>query len=212
MYVVIDPTNRNDYKKELNDYFHIRKRVFVDALGWRLPTINDMEIEHYDTKEDPVYILSVDDSNGAVRGGVRLMPTTGPHLMKDVFSSWFANPIVLESATIWEATRFCVDPAYLRGPYTPRGLNLATSELICGAWDLGAEIGLTQLTAICHLGMVNALKRAKCPFEIIDETEAPAGGRVFLGLWDVSHEIAAAIRQSTGLDAPERAKHRLLAA
>jgi N-acyl-L-homoserine lactone synthetase len=60
--------------------------------------------------------------------------------------------------------------------------------------------------------MVNALKRAKCPFEIIDETTAPAGGRVFLGLWDVSEEIAAALRLSTGLEAPGLPKQQLLAA
>lgn len=198
MLIIIDPTNKNKYRQELDDLHRLRKRIFHDTLGWDVPVVDDREIDPYDDM-DPVYIVSVDEQTRAVRGGLRLMPTTGPHLMKDVFSAWFQNPVILESAAIWEATRFCVDPAYLHGPYTSRGLNLVTAELITGMCDLASKIGIRQLSAIGHLGMVNALKRAKCPYEIIGETQVPSGGRVYLGLLDVSPKIAAALRVSTGL-------------
>jgi acyl homoserine lactone synthase len=127
------------------------------------------------------------------------MPTTGPNLMRDVFGAWFSEAVVFESAAIWEVTRFCVDPVWLRGPYTARGMNLATAELIVGLCEVASDIGLTQLTALCHRGMVTALNRAKCPHEIIAEASPPSGGQVYLGLWDVSHEISVQLRDSTGL-------------
>lgn len=211
MIIVIDPTNAHKYKAELNDMFRLRKRIFHDQLGWNVKLDHDREIDHYDSL-DPVYILSVDEVTNEVRGSVRLMPTTGPNLMRDVFSAWFDEPVVFESASIWEATRFCVAPSWLRGHYTPRGLNLVTSELIVALCELGSDIGLTQLTALCHLGMLNALKRAKFPHEIIGQAEVPSGGQVYLGLWDVSPEITASLRLSTGLAAPEAEPIRRLEA
>jgi acyl homoserine lactone synthase len=198
MIIVIDPTNYHLHQAELDEMFRLRKRVFLDQLGWEVDVKDGMETDRYDGL-DPVYILSLDERTREVRGSVRLMPTTGPHLMKDVFGAWFEDPIIFESASIWEATRFCVDPAWLRGHYTPRGLNLVTSELIVALSEVASDIGLTQLTALCHHGMVKALKRAKCHYEIIGTSDVPSTGRVYLGLWDVSPEHTAFLRKTTGL-------------
>jgi N-acyl-L-homoserine lactone synthetase len=203
MIVVIDPTNFHLFQAELDGMFRLRKRIFCDQLGWDVKIQDGRERDEYDDL-DPVYIVSLDERTREVRGSVRLMPTTGPHLMKDVFGPWFEEPIILESATIWEVTRFCVDTPWLRGHYTPRGLNLVTSELIVALSEVASNIGLTQLTALCHHGMVKALKRAKCPHEIIGISDVPSTGRVYLGLWDVSPEITAFLQSTTGLGALDK--------
>ena len=174
------------------------KRVFHDQLGWEVPLKNGREIDVYDAL-DPAYVISVDDATGEVRGSLRMMPTTGPHLMRDVFSAWFDKPVVFESAAIWEVTRFCVDTAWLRGHYTPRGQNLVTCELIIAGCEVAARSGVSQLTTLSHMGMINAMRRIKCPHEIVATSDVPSTGRVHLGLWDVSEDIAATLRTITGL-------------
>ncbi len=198
MIITVDGRNHKQHNALVDEMFCLRKRVFHDQLGWEVPLKDGREIDPYDDL-DPVYVISVDDATGRVRGSLRMMPTTGPHLMRDVFSAWFDKPVVFESAAIWEVTRFCVDPLWLRGHYTPRGQNLVTCELIIAGCEVSARSGVNQLTTLSHMGMINAMRRIKCPHEIVATSDFPSTGKVHLGLWDVSDEIAMKLRAFTGL-------------
>jgi len=57
----------------LRQYFRLRKKVFIDSLGWELNEYDGMEIDQYD-QETAEYILQIKD--GRCIGGCRLMPTT----------------------------------------------------------------------------------------------------------------------------------------
>lgn len=57
----------------LRDYFHLRKQVFVDQLGWPLKVGPDGEFDQYD-RDGAHYLLS--QENGQLTGGMRLAPTT----------------------------------------------------------------------------------------------------------------------------------------
>ncbi len=70
---------------ELIDAMHrLRKQVFHDRLRWEVPISGDWEIDAFD-EEDPLYVLSL-DSKGMLQGSLRLLPTTGPNMLRDVFS------------------------------------------------------------------------------------------------------------------------------
>ena len=55
------------------DYLGLRKRFFVDTLGWEIPHNNDVEMDQYD---NPLAHYSLVLRNGEVIGGARAMPTT----------------------------------------------------------------------------------------------------------------------------------------
>jgi len=93
----------------LDQMYRLRKRVFIDQLGWSLQHCSaGLERDRYDGM-DAVYIVWTDERTGTLLGSTRLMPTTGPTLLYDVFSKTFPDAACLAAPGIWEATRTCVD-------------------------------------------------------------------------------------------------------
>src|SRR5690242_6135136 len=76
--------NRAQHEKLCDSMFRDRKAVFIDRLGWNLQTIDgNREIDQFDTP-DAVYVV---EANAEQRhlASLRLLPTTKPHLMSEVF-------------------------------------------------------------------------------------------------------------------------------
>ena len=70
-----------------------RKRVFVDTLRWDLPVVDaQFEIDEYDT-EDAIYLIVAAPGDGRHLGSVRIVPTSGPHLLADKFAFLCAGPV-----------------------------------------------------------------------------------------------------------------------
>ena len=72
----------------LNEMFTARKRLFADRLGWDV-TIdeNGWETDQYDPLH-PLYLIATDEKGSHV-GSLRLLPTTGDTMLRDVFASVF---------------------------------------------------------------------------------------------------------------------------
>lgn len=87
--------------------FEARKHVFVDLLGWDVPVLaGRFEIDQYDDEQARYLVLT--DMGGGHLGSARLLPTTGPHILGELF------PDLCEGApprgeAIAEITRFCLD-------------------------------------------------------------------------------------------------------
>ena len=58
------------------DYLGLRKRFFVDTLGWEIPHNNDVEMDQYD---NPLAHYSLVLRNGEVIGGAREEGPDGHH-------------------------------------------------------------------------------------------------------------------------------------
>lgn len=61
-----------------------RHEVFVQRLAWNLQTPDGEEIDQFD-REDTVYVVA-QDAAGQIAGCGRLLPTTRPYLLGDVFA------------------------------------------------------------------------------------------------------------------------------
>lgn len=110
---VVDADARLASSKHIIEMHHDRKRVFVDQLGWRLPTAGSwLEVDSFDN-EYTVYLIacSADDRHLA---SVRLLPTTRPHMLNTIFAGLCeGGPIV--APDVWESSRFTIAPMGLRG-------------------------------------------------------------------------------------------------
>lgn len=123
MYTVwVDSLISEDTKSLLKEQFRLRKRIFIDGLHWQLPTLNELEIDQYDTPAAS-YCLAVDD-HGKLLSSARLLRTDrelGPttYMIRDTklgklepglpraLCDGFDAPVCKHT---WEATRLTVCP------------------------------------------------------------------------------------------------------
>ncbi len=146
----------------VDQMFKLRARVFDGRLGWDVRVSNGHERDRFDDLE-PLYAVSVDEHD-RVLGTFRLLQTTGPTMLRDVFSACLPDGLDIQSPLIWESTRFCVDTALAkaRGDH---GLAEITSELLAGLLEIGVAAGLSYIVTVVDVRMERILRRADCPIE-----------------------------------------------
>ncbi len=160
MLIAIDAINRDRFGAVLDEMFRLRARVFADRLGWEVTIQDGMEIDKFDAL-DPAYLVGLDDE-GHVVSCARLLQTTGPHMLADVFSSILDGEPPLRSSRIWESTRFCVDTARLKATGGLNGISRATCEILIGINDYGMMAGITDVVTVIDPIMDRVLKRSAC--------------------------------------------------
>lgn len=136
-----------------------RHRVFVEQLGWNLPAFDGMERDQFD-RPDTVYVVGEDDQGGVI-GCARLLPTTGPYLLGEVFPQLLNGMPPPASPAIWELSRFAAVDFEARhtsplGQFSsPVAVQLLRESLACAATH-GAE----SLLTVSPLGVERLLQRA----------------------------------------------------
>ena len=64
--------------------FRQRHEIYVERRGWKaLQSVNGEERDQFD-RPDTIYLLAIDEEDD-ILAGLRLLPTTGPHLLADIF-------------------------------------------------------------------------------------------------------------------------------
>jgi acyl homoserine lactone synthase len=198
MIYVIDSLNSNQYQPLLDEMFRLRKRVFADRLGWDVVVTDGMEIDLFD-RLDPAHIVSVDDE-GHVVGCMRLLQTTGPHMLADVFSSILDGEAPLRSSTLWEATRFCVDTQRLTTGRGRNSISYVTSEVMIGAFEFAMSAGVTDAVAVIDPVMNRVLQRSgNAPYDYLGSPKPMGKVVAMAALMDCSEERVARIREFAGI-------------
>jgi acyl homoserine lactone synthase len=199
MIYVIDSLNANDYPVLLEAMFRLRKRVFSDRLGWDVQITDGMETDLFDGL-DPAHIISVDEQ-GNVVGCMRLLQTTGPHMLADVFSSILDGEPPLRSSTVWEATRFCVDTQRLSRGQGRNTISYVTCEVMIGAFEFAMAAGVRDAVAVIDPVMNRVLQRSgNAPYGYLGSPK-PMGKVVALAaLMDCSVQRVASIRAFSGIE------------
>ncbi|QEP30439.1 acyl-homoserine-lactone synthase [Pukyongiella litopenaei] len=65
----------DDDRHHLDQYYQLRKSVFIDSMDWSLTDAAGYEFDEYDCLS-AAYVVAIDTSCGRVVGGARLLPTT----------------------------------------------------------------------------------------------------------------------------------------
>jgi acyl-homoserine lactone synthase len=75
--------NRRLYDYLFDDYFRLRYEIYVKERGWKaLERPDGRDIDQFDT-DAATYLLALEGRR--LIGGLRVVPTTSPTLMSDVF-------------------------------------------------------------------------------------------------------------------------------
>lgn len=195
MIIVLKGSEIRDRPQLADAMFSLRKQVFHDRLGWEVTVRDGWEIDDFDSA-DPAYLLSVDDA-GRLKGSLRLLPTTGPNMLRDVFSDLLDGAPPVESPLIWESTRFCVT-ADAAAERSGNLLNRTTGELLAGIVEVGMSAGLISVVSVYDAVMKRVLERAGCPADMIGAPRKIGKVTAFAGLFAIDDEMLARIRVAAG--------------
>ena len=144
---IVDAAQARASDALLRTMFAARKRVFVDLLKWRVPVIDGRyEIDQFDD-EHATYLLLADAEGGHL-GSARLLPTTRPHILGDLFPALCDGDAPRGDDT-WEITRFCLDRS-LRASERRR----IRDTLVTALAEHALSKGIAHYTAIAAVGWI----------------------------------------------------------
>ncbi len=191
MIVVIEQYNAQEYASLLDEMFRLRARVFRDRLGWDVQVVDGKERDKYDDLA-PVYIVHADEDARKIKGSLRLLPTTGPTVMADIFSDTLPDAIHLSAPTIWECTRFCVEDGNGSGRGHREEL-IASGVLIAALGDVAIRAGIESILGNFDSTMLRLYRRIGCEVEVLGSTER-YGQPIYLGLFPISESILGKVK------------------
>ena len=200
MIIVIDALNSDRFGDLLNEMYRLRARVFQDRLGWDVSVSDGLEMDQFD-ELDPAHVISLDDE-GHVVGCMRLLQTTGPHMLADVFVELLDGEPPLRNPQIWEATRFCVDTERLsRVGRAPNSISYVTSEVMIGAFEYGRDAGVLDAVAVIDPVMNRVMIRSgNAPYDYLGKTVGMGKVDAVAALLDCSDARIDRIRAHAGIE------------
>jgi N-acyl-L-homoserine lactone synthetase len=126
---VILPENRFAFAQALLEMHHDRKRVFVDRLGWDLPSRQSwLEVDQFDSAY-AVYLISRELGTGRHQGSVRLLPSTQPHVLASLFPALCTEGVPI-AEDCWEISRLVASPVQTNGTALVRVYRLLALALV----------------------------------------------------------------------------------
>ncbi len=186
-----------DFTADLAEMFRLRYRVFKERLGWDVEVSGGMEIDEFDALH-PSYLLQR-SAEGRIQGCVRLLPSTGPTMLRDTFPVLLAGHPAPASPDVWESSRFALDlgrdVAKAAG-----GIARATYELFAGMVEFGLSRRLSAIVTVTDARMERILRRAGWPLSRLGEPRRLGSTLAVAGYLDVSTESLQRLLRGGGLE------------
>ncbi|QRY68919.1 autoinducer synthase [Ensifer sp. PDNC004] len=201
---ILNGKTRAQQPEAADDMFRLRKRVFHDFLKWDVQTEGEWEIDNYD-QANPLYVLSY-APDGRLRGSLRLLPTLGPNMLDDTFPILLGDNPEIRSASVWESSRFCIEPEISQDRASNQ-VTVAAAELMCGVGELGLASGISHIVTVTDVFLERMFRRMGCPGERIAEPHRIGSVFAVAVAWEVTPDLlsrmkAVAAIEGTVLDRP----------
>lgn len=126
---VIDERNRYLYVEQLDEHHRLRDQIYIGEKKWRaLKSTDGREYDQFDLP-NAIYLLALAD-DGSVAGGTRLLQSTGPTLLSEVFPQLADVRPFQRAPDILEWTRFFVAPRFREERRLCRAGGLVSAAMI----------------------------------------------------------------------------------
>lgn len=192
MFLLIQPYQYYRYAGLLKQSFRLRKRVFHDCLGWQVGVHRGLERDAYDGL-GAVYLVWCDKDARHLYGTVRLMPTTGPTLLHDVFRRTLPGKDLVSPDT-WEGTRMCLDVDLLREFQPTLSPSRAFGLLLLALFECAFAHGIKTLVSNYEPPMERVYRRAGLLVKEIGRANGYGRLPVCCGVFIVSEETLKQMR------------------
>ena len=199
MLKLIEGSYASFFPREMDAMFRNRAETFHERLGWEVVVSNGYERDRFDDL-NPLYLVSVDPDTEGYWGSLRLLPTTGPNMLRDVFPQLLEEGEVVESATIWESSRICAVAAPGQPERMKNGVGYVLSELITGLAEVAILAGLTEVVSVFDARIFRVLKAAGCEPRIIGRPQRIGDVMAYAALFEAGPKTLEALRAALGIE------------
>jgi acyl homoserine lactone synthase len=190
---IVTKDNAGRHVSNLHQMHRLRKMVFKDRLSWDVTVSGELEVDEFDGL-GPNYLLST-DRYGTVNGCVRLLPTTGPNMLRDIFPSLATKAAVPCSERVWEASRFAVSSNTVTAE---AGLSRTTYELLIGVLRFGLSNDISAIACVVDVRMERILRRAGWQLERLGPGRRIGKTIAMAGQLEVSAQILLQLEARVG--------------
>ena len=150
------PETNAEVSRKLEGMFRLRHEVFKERLDWEVGSAAGKERDMFDDL-DPVYIVC--ENAGEVLGSWRLLPTTRPYMLKDVFPELLYGMPAPEAPDVWEISRFAVSKRVATNESLGT-INTITNLLLEQLFTFAARRKISRIVAVADVRFERILKRA----------------------------------------------------
>jgi acyl homoserine lactone synthase len=196
--LAIDHTQAGQHLDLLTKMFELRRRVF-DNRDNDAPAADNLEFDVYDLL-NPTYLLAMSEEECLV-GCVRLLPTTGPTMLRDNFAARLETNQIPSGPTILESSRFCV-ATKCASDLDCNGLSSAAYVLFAAIietmWNLSAQ----SIVMVTDTRPENGLNRAGWPMRRLASPQLSGGTMVVPGLLHGSSEALDCMYRHANMRCP----------
>ncbi len=180
----------------LGSMHRLRHRVFVERQKYNVPTYRNMEWDQFDTPA-AVYLVWRDEE-GEARAVTRLIPTTLPYMIQELWADFVAGETLPSDERIWEATRFGID----RG-LSPDKRREVLGELVCGCLEYGMRNNIDEFLCVMPIQIINgAIRAAGVTVDILGEPKKLGGLPVVFGRVYITRQALLEARRFYGIKNP----------
>ncbi|SMY09064.1 acyl-homoserine-lactone synthase [Flavimaricola marinus] len=198
--------NMHLYGSAFFDFLALRKKFFVDQLGWDIPHNDSVEMDQYDNPEAH-YSLVLRD--GVVIGGARAMATTtkwGEHtyMLRDAVCGKLRDipadimAVEVSQSNMWECTRLVMSDDLK----THAERSTCLSLIVGGLVEVAAENGADQLMSLSPLALMRALRQLGFAADRIGEPYRNDDGRQYAVLSMPAARATPRLPRTTHLTQP----------
>jgi acyl homoserine lactone synthase len=199
MILAVLPEDRSRFARELYQMHQLRYRVFHERLGWEVTTSGDAEFDGFDSLK-PIYLLHL-STDGRVTGCARLLPSTGPTMLRDVFPVLLGGQPMPSDPLIWESSRFAAEAAG-EAREQMKMVGQITAKLFAGLVEIGLAMGWSQVVTVTDLRLEKIGARAGLGFERYAAPRELGKTQAVAGFGRVNRETLEAVRAFAGLSGP----------
>lgn len=203
MFTTIETHQHADNRHLLDAMFRLRKRVFADELEWDVAVDGAWERDRYDD-HNPVYLVWCSDDRRRLYASLRLMPTTGPTLLHDVFRRTFGGKVDLSAPGVWEATRMCVDAEAMRRDLPEIDPVRAMAVMVALICEVAVDKGIHTVVSNYEPHVARIYRRAGAVFDEIGRADGYGSRPVCCGLFEASPRVLKGMYAKLGVAAPLR--------
>jgi len=199
MIELITPQDWADSPDLRNEVFAFRHRVFRGRLKWEVPNHDALEFDEFDALL-PLYMLAR-QGDGRLLALWRLLPTTGPYMLRNAFPFLLEGRPAPRDPAIWEISRFAFDPPGVAG----EGIWLfaeTAGRMLCALCEYGLTNGIREVLVVYDKPMALVLHRLGCRAQWVSRPHAVGNSRAVAASFAVSTEALASLQRHLAIKDP----------
>lgn len=185
--------------KSLIEMHKVRKLIFKDRMGWDVDISDDgLEVDEFDLPET-IYIL-VRDAQGRVAGVWRMLPSSSPSMIREIWPDFLENFPMNIDERIWEISRFGVHTYSDNTREQIKSANQVTAKLIIALLKVCEFAGIEHIYTMYNKQIARSVKKIGFYAEEVSKEIPIDGVPSLVGKIRTDRAALKRVQDITGLD------------